>query len=99
MPGAIRYCPNCEGIVEQQAPRCGLCGLDLVENPPLINPPSILQEQALAANAREAEEPSKVLSVMAWIAQLTAGAIALFFCIIPAVLVIVGFVVVLIIGF
>jgi len=99
MAGGIRYCPNCEGIVEEQAPRCGLCGLDLVANPPLINPPSILREQALAASAQEQAEPSKVLGVMAWIAQLTAGAIVLFFCLIPALLVIVGFFVVLFIGF
>jgi len=91
----ILYCPSCEGIVADGDERCVLCGSDLRVNASLTDSPSVLRDEARLAAERPEAEPSKKLGVLAWFAQLTAGALLAVFCILPALLFVIGVIVVL----
>jgi hypothetical protein len=92
----IRYCPRCEGIITEGSSRCVLCGADLDEHAPLVEAPSLVRERARAEAQRETHEPSKVLGVVAWIAELTGGALLAIFCILPAIAFVLGFLIFLV---
>jgi hypothetical protein len=91
----VRYCANCEAIVQEGSSSCLLCGADLTATPPLPEPPSFYRQQAELRQRQDEAEPSMALGVMAWIAQIFAGVWIFVFCVAPILLVIVGFFLVL----